>query len=195
MMRILAAVFGFISVCSTPVLAATWVFDESHSTVEFSVRHMMVSNVKGRVGGLKGSIEMDEKDLTKTKIDVTLDAATINTENAKRDEHLRGADFFDVQKFPQIKFVSKKVVKTKDRLSVSGDLTIRGVTKTAELQVDGPSPSVKDPWGNVKKGFSASTKINRKDFGVSWNKTLDGGGVVVGDDVKISIEAEIQEKR
>ena len=194
-MRIWSLLFSVISMYSTPSIAATWIFDESHSTVEFSVRHMMVSNVKGRMAGIKGSIDMDDKDLTKTKVDVTLDTATINTENAKRDEHLKGPDFFDVQKFPQIKFVSKKVTKSKDGLSVSGDLTIHGITKTAVLTVDGPSQSVKDPWGNVKRGFSATTKINRKDFGITWNKALDGGGVVVADEVKISIEAEIQEKR
>jgi polyisoprenoid-binding protein YceI len=194
-MRIWNLIFLVTGLSSAPLTAATWVFDESHSTVEFSVRHMMVTNVKGRIGGIKGSMDIDDKDLTKSKVDVTLDAATINTENAKRDEHLRGSDFFDVQKFPQIKFVSKKVVKSKDGLSVSGDLTIHGVTKTTELTVEGPSQSIKDPWGNVKRGFSATTKINRKDFGLTWNKALDGGGVVVGEEVKISIEAEIQEKR
>jgi polyisoprenoid-binding protein YceI len=194
-MRFRGLFLAVIGLCSTSSMAASWVFDESHSTVEFSVRHMMITNVKGRMGGLKGNIDIDDKDLTKTKVDVTLDTATINTENAKRDEHLKGSDFFDVQKFPQIKFVSKKVSKGKDGLSIAGDLTIRGITKTAELNVEGPSQSVKDPWGNVKRGFSATTKINRKDFGITWNKALDGGGVVVGDDVKISIEAEIQEKR
>ena len=176
-------------------MGAAWVFDESHSTVEFSVRHMMVSNVKGRMGGIKGTVEIDDKDLTKSKVEVTLDAATVNTENKKRDDHLKGPDFFDVQKYPQIKFSSKKVTKTKDGLNVSGDLSIHGVTKTVDLAMEGPSAAVKDPWGNNKRGFSATTKINRKDFGVLWNKSLDGGGVVVSDDVKITIEAELQEQK
>jgi polyisoprenoid-binding protein YceI len=190
---------GQLLICSwawsTVSMGAAWVFDESHSTVEFSVRHMMVSNVKGRMGGIKGTVEIDDKDLTKSKVEVTLDAATVNTENKKRDDHLRGPDFFDVQKYPQIKFLSKKVTKTKDGLNVSGDLSIHGVTKTVDLAMEGPSAAVKDPWGNNKRGFSATTKINRKDFGVLWNKSLDGGGVVVSDDVKITIEAELQEQK
>jgi polyisoprenoid-binding protein YceI len=187
-------ILGTMLLSSSSLFAATWAFDESHSTVEFSVRHMMITNVKGRLGGIKGTIDMDDKDLSKSKVDVSLEAGTINTENAKRDEHLKSPDFFDVQKFPQIKFVSKKVTKNKDNIRVSGDLTIRGITKPVDLTVDGPTPSIKDPWGKVKRGFSATTKINRKDFGITWNKSLDGGGVVVGDEVKINIEAQLQEK-
>ena len=180
---------------SNQSLAAQWTFDESHSAATFTVKHMMVTNVMGQVKGIKGTIDIDDKDLTKSKVDVTLDIATINTQNEKRDNHLRSPDFFDTQKFPVIKFVSTKVVKTADGLKVTGDLTIRGTTKQVDLNVDGPTAEVKDPWGKKKRGFSATTKINRKDFGVSWNKTLDGGGIMVGDDVKISIDAELEEAK
>lgn len=186
---------GLLVISTSGAFAASWVFDDAHSAADFSVRHMMVTNVKGQMRGVKGAVDIDDKDITKSKVDVTLDVATITTMNPKRDDHLKGSDFFDAPKFPTIKFVSKKVEKSADGLTVTGDLTIRGVTKTSVLSVEGPSAPVKDPWGKTKRGFTATTKINRKDFGVSWNKTLDGGGVVVGEDVKITIEGELEEKK
>ena len=186
---------GLLMILGSTASAANWIFDDAHSAADFSVRHMMITNVKGQMTGIKGVVDINDKDLSKSKVDVTLDVATITTMNTKRDEHLKGPDFFDAQKFPQIKFASKKVEKSGDGLTVTGDLTIRGVTKPSVLKVEGPSAPVKDPWGKTKRGFTATTKINRKDFGVSWNKTLDGGGVVVGDDVKITIEGELEEKK
>jgi len=176
-------------------LAGAWVFDDAHSAADFSIRHMMVSNVKGQIGGLKGTIDIDDKDLTKSKVDVSLDVTTIDTRNGKRDEHLKSPDFFDVQKFPQMHFVGKKIEKAGKGLKVTGDLTMKGVTKSTVLMVDGPTSPVKDPWGKMKRGFTAQATINRKDFGLTWNKALDGGGVVLGDDVKVAIEAELEEKK
>ena len=176
-------------------LAGAWVFDDAHSAADFSIRHMMVSNVKGQIGGLKGTIDIDDKDLTKSKVDVSLDVTTIDTRNGKRDEHLKSPDFFDVQKFPQMHFVGKKIEKAGKGLKVTGDLTMKGVTKSTVLMVDGPTSPVKDPWGKMKRGFTAQATINRKDFGLTWNKALDGGGVVLGEDVKVAIEAEMEEKK
>lgn len=176
-------------------LASTWTIDASHSDVGFSVRHLMVSNVKGSFPKVSGTITVDDKDVTKTKIDVEIDAASVDTRDAKRDEHLRGEDFFWVQKHPKITFKSKSVTKAGKGYKVNGDLTIRGVTKPVVLDVESLSEPVTDPWGNVKRGVVAKTKINRKDFGVSWNNNLDGGGVVVGDQVDIVIEAELAQQK
>ena len=176
--------------------AGTWEFDEAHSTGAFTVRHMMISNVSGQIVGLKGKVELDDKDVSKSKVDVTLDPKTINTNHAKRDEHLRSPDFFDVAKFPTIHFVGTKVDKAGEgKLKVSGALTMHGVTKDVVLDVEGPTAPSKDPWGNVKRGVSATAKVNRKDFGLTWNKNLDGGGVVVGDEIKISLEIELNESK
>ena len=194
-MLLRAALVSLVIGWSGVSTASAWVFDDAHSSAGFSVRHMMVANVKGQMGGVKGLVDIDDKDVTKSKVDVTLEVATITTHNEKRDNHLKSPDFFDAAKFPQIKFVSTKVAKSADGLAVTGDLTIRGVTKSVLLNVEGPTAAVKDPYGKLKRGFSAVTKINRKDFGVSWNKALDGGGVVVSDEVKIAIEGELEEKK
>lgn len=178
------------------VASAAWVFDDGHSKALFTVKHLMVTNVTGKFSGIKGTINLDDKDITKSKVDVTLDATSVDTDNAKRDEHLRSPDFFDVKKWPTMKFISTKVEKAGDgMLKVTGNLTIRDQTKPIVLDVEGPTASVKDPWGNVKRGLSATGKIKRKDFGLTWNKSLDGGGVVVGDDVKITLEIELNETK
>lgn len=176
-------------------LAATWAIDDAHSKAIFTVKHMMISNVSGKISGVKGTVDIDDKDVSKSKVDVTLDVSTVNTDNVKRDDHLKGPDFFDVKKWPTMKFTSTKVEKVGEGLKVTGNLTIRDKTKPVVLDVEGPSASVKDPWGNVKRGATATTKINRKDFDVLWNKSLDGGGVVVGDDVKIALEIELNEQK
>lgn len=176
--------------------ATPWVIDDGHSKALFTVKHLMVTNVTGKFTGIKGLVDIDEKDVTKSKIDVTIDAATVNTDNEKRDEHLKSPDFFDVKKYPTMKFVSTKVQKGTDgHLKVTGNLTMRDKTKPVVLDVEGPSASIKDPWGNTKRGASATTKISRKDFDISWNKSLDGGGVVVGDEVKITLEIELNEAK
>lgn len=174
----------------------TWQIDADHSSFGFKVRHLMVSNVKGDFSKMiKGSVFLNDQDISGTKAELVLDAASINTGHAKRDEHLRGPDFFDVTKYPTITFVSRQVTRVSpDRLKAVGDLTIRGVTKEVELDVQGLAREVKDPWGNLRRGLTATTKINRRDFGITWNRMLDAGGVVVGDEVDISVELELIRK-
>jgi polyisoprenoid-binding protein YceI len=180
-----------------PILghAATWQIDPDHSSFQFKVRHLMVSNVKGDFNKVKGVVTMDDKDVANLKVELTIDAASVNTGHAKRDEHLRAADFFDVAKYPTITFVSKKVMGAgPDKLKVIGDLTIHGVTKEITVDVEGPTQEVKDPWGNFRRGATGITKINRKDFGLTWNRALETGGVVVGEDVDIFVEIELVKK-
>lgn len=184
---------------STPVSAVSqgtkptqWQIDPAHSAAHFSVRHLMISNVRGEFTKLTGSAVIDPADLTKSTVEVTIEAASINTREPQRDEHLRSADFFDAASHPHITFRSKRVdFRDPEHYIVTGDLTIRGTTKEVALDVEGPTPSVKDPWGNIRAGITATAKINRKDFGVAFNALTETGGVVVGDEVKISIEAEL----
>jgi polyisoprenoid-binding protein YceI len=182
---------------SIPVLgdAATWQIDPDHSSFQFKVRHLMVSNVKGDFTKAKGVVTIDERDIANLKLEITIDAASVNTGHAKRDEHLRNADFFDVAKHPTITFVSKRAEKAgMDRLKVIGDLTMHGVTREVTVDVEGPTQEVKDPGGNFRRGATATTKINRKDFGLTWNRVLETGGVVVGEDVDIFVEIELIKK-
>jgi len=196
MKRFLRALAVLISLVIPSVAAAdTWVIDTDHSNVGFKVRHMMISNVKGDFGTFKGSVDINDMDLTRSKVEVIIETASINTGVAKRDEHLRSAEFFDVARFPTMTFVSSKVEKSgPDKLKVTGNLTLRGVTKEVVLDVEGPTRSYKDPWGNVKRGASATTKINRKDFGLTWNKVIESGGVAVGEEVAIALEIELLKK-
>jgi polyisoprenoid-binding protein YceI len=180
-----------------PALAfsATWTIDPDHSNVGFKVRHLMVSNVKGSFEKHSGTVEINDKDITKSKVEVSIDTNSINTNVAKRDEHLRSADFFDVAKHPTMTFVSKKVAKAgKVKLKVTGDLTLHGVTKEVVLDVAELSKESKDPWGNIRRGATATTKINRKDFGLVWNKALETGGVAVGEEILITLEIEMIKK-
>jgi polyisoprenoid-binding protein YceI len=182
---------------SIPVFgdAATWQIDPDHSSFQFKVRHLMVSNVKGDFTKVKGAVTMDDKDVSNLIVELTIDAASIDTGHAKRDEHLRAADFFDVAKYPTITFVSKRVVKAgPDRLKVIGDLLMHGVTKEITVDVEGPTQEVKDPGGNFRRGATGTAKINRKDFGLTWNRALETGGVIVGEDVDISVEIELIKK-
>lgn len=175
--------------------AATWQIDPDHSNFQFKVRHMTVSNVKGEFNKARGVVTIDDNDITNLKVELTIDAASVNTDHAKRDDHLRSEDFFYVAKYPAITFVSKKVVKVdENRVKVIGDLTIRGVTREITVDVEGPTAEVKDPGGNIRRGASGTSKINRKDFGIAWNKVLDTGGLVVGDEVNISVEVELLKK-
>ena len=179
---------------SLPVLAGatTWNIDSDHSDVAFKVRHLMVSNVKGSFEKKSGVVTIDEKDITKSKVSVSIDTASVNTNVAKRDEHLRSPDFFDVAKFPTMTFVSRKVAKaSKGKLKVTGDLTLHGITREVVLDVDALSKESKDPWGNIKSGTVATTKINRKDFGLVYNAVLETGGVAVGEEVAITLEIEL----
>ncbi len=174
----------------------TWSIDGSHSHVGFKVRHMMVSWVRGQFTKVDGTITFDGSNLKGAQVEVTIDVASIDTQTEKRDEHLRGADFFDVETHPTITFRSTKVKPgSGDTFQLVGDLTLKGVTREVALEVEGALTPVTDPWGNVKLGFTATTTINRQDFGMTWNKSLDGGGVVVGDDVHLVIEVELNRNR
>jgi len=175
--------------------ASTWTVDPDHSNVGFKVKHLMVSNVKGSFDKFTATVDLNDKDITKSKVEVSIDSSSINTNVQKRDDHLRNADFFDVAKFPAITFVSKKIVKAgTDKLKVTGDLTMHGITREVVLDVEGPTKESKDPWGNIRKGAVATTKINRKDFGLAWNKTLETGGVAVGEEIAITLEIEMIKK-
>ena len=193
-MKRLIGIFTAAVLCMLPTLAlaSTWNIDQEHSNIGFKVRHLMVSNVKGSFGKVQGIISIDEKDLTRSSAKVTIDTASIDTGVDKRDAHLRSPDFLDVDKFPTMTFVSTKVAKNgKGRLRVTGDLTLHGVTRPVVLDVEELSREGKDPMGNLRRGASATTKISRKDFGIGWNKVLETGGVVVGDEIAISIDIEI----
>lgn len=170
----------------------TWKIDPSHSSAQFSVRHMEISTVRGQFSKVSGTIIYDDADVSKSSVDVTIDATTVDTREPNRDKDIRGADFLDVDKFPTMSFKSTKVEKVSDgKLKVTGDLTIRGVTKSAVLEVDGPSSPIKDPWGNRRMAASAKTNINRQDFGVKWSQTLDNGGLVVANEVAITLDVEM----
>jgi polyisoprenoid-binding protein YceI len=174
------------------VQAETWNIDTAHSSAQFSVRHMMVSTVRGEFDKVTGSVDLNEKDITQSKVEAVIDATTVSTRNEGRDKHLRSADFLDVANNPSITFKSTKIEKGSDgRLKVTGDLTLRGVTKSVVMDVDPLSPAVKDQRGNLRSGTSATTRINRKDFGVNFSAVLDGGGVVVSDEVNITIDVEL----
>jgi len=170
---------------------STWNIDPVHSTAEFKVKHMMIANVRGTFPEVSGVVTFDEFDLTKSKVEASIEAASIDTREDQRDAHLRSADFLDVENYPRLSFASSSVKKAGNgKLSAEGDLTIRGVTRRVDFAVEGPTPPAKDPWGNVRIAISATTKIDRKDFGLTWNAALETGGILVGDHVAITLEAE-----
>jgi len=167
----------------------TWKLDPSHSIVEFSAKHLMITTVKGRITDVQGTIYTDEKNLKNSSVEATLSAVSLDTRTDQRDQHLRSADFLDVEKYPEIRFKSTGIQGDKQSFKLIGDLTIRDVTRsiTLDVQFEG---EVKDPWGGQRVGFSATSKIDRREFGLTWNQALETGGVVVGNDIKISIEVE-----
>jgi len=168
-----------------------WNIDNAHSTVEFSVRHMMISTVRGRFERFTGSVDFNESDPSASSVDVKIEATSINTNEPQRDNHLRSADFFEAEKYPFLSFKSQKVEKLDDSTGrIFGDLTIRGITRPVVLETE-YNGQAKSPWGKTSAGFSASTKINRKDWNLVWNQALETGGVLVGDEIKIRIELEI----
>jgi polyisoprenoid-binding protein YceI len=189
----LFALFG-LSASGAAAQAASWDIDGGHSNVGFSVRHLMVSNVRGTFKTVSGTVELDETDPSKAKVVATIDTKSVDTGDVKRDEHLRSPDFFDSAKNPQMTFTSKSVKRAGKGWKVTGDLTIRGVTKEVVLDVSALAPSVKDPWGGVRTGFTATTTIDRKDYGMEWNKALDNGGIALGNEVKITLEIELSKK-
>jgi polyisoprenoid-binding protein YceI len=180
-----------MSPAASAAAVTTWKIDPAHSSAEFKVKHMMISNVKGSIKGISGDLTEHATDASLSSIEAALDVATLSTGEADRDAHLKGADFFDVEKYPKITFKSTSVKpKGAGEYAVTGDLTIHGVTKPVTLDVEGPSAPQKDPWGNTRIGLAATTKINRKDFGLVWNATLETGGFLVGEEVHINIDLE-----
>jgi len=169
---------------------AIYQIDSAHSSAQFTVRHMMISNVRGEFTKLSGSIAYDPADPANSSVEATIDAASINTRDPQRDAHLKSADFFDVERFPALAFRATEIGVRDGEGKVKGDLTIHGVTREAVLHVEGPTPEAKDPWGNLRIGATATAKINRKDFGLTWNAALEAGGVLVGEEVKITIDLE-----
>jgi polyisoprenoid-binding protein YceI len=184
------------SPASSPALVSstTWDIDTSHASAGFKVRHLMLSHVRGQLGPVTGWVVIDEEDLSRSRVDVKIDARGIDTRDAKRDEHLRGADFLDVANHPEVTFRSTRVEAPSGPsgdLRVTGDLTIRGISRPVTLDVEALPPAISDPWGNTRRGLSARTRISRKEWGLGWNMALEAGGVVVGDEVAIEIETEI----
>jgi polyisoprenoid-binding protein YceI len=193
----IAILAGMALGLSLPAAAAssTWQIDPQHSSAQFAVRHLGLSTVRGAFSKLSGTMQLDDQDITKSTIEVSIDVNTVDTREPDRDKDLRSERFFDVAHFPAMTFKSKKVEQVaQGKLRVTGDLTIRGTTKEVVLDVDGLAAPVKDPWGNQRIAASATTKISRQDYGVKWNAKLDNGGVVVGDDVNITIDVEMIQK-
>lgn len=166
-----------------------WKLDPTHSTVEFSAKHLMITTVKGRITDLEGTIYTNEKDPKNSSVEATLKAASIDTRTDQRDQHLRSADFLDIEKYPEIGFRSKRIEGGRDEFKLTGDLTIRDVTReiTLDVRFEGQA---KDPWGGVRVGFSATGRLDRRDFGLTWNQALETGGIVVGNEIKIELEVQ-----
>jgi len=168
-----------------------WNIDPAHSVAEFKVKHMMIANVKGHFSKITGVLTRNESNVANSSVEVSIEAASIETRDAQRDTHLKSADFFDVEKHPFLAFKSNGIKQVQDgELSVGGDLTIHGVTRKVTFDVEGPTPPAKDPWGNTRIAVSGNTKISRKDFGLTWNAALETGGILVGDEVTISLDVE-----
>lgn len=169
----------------------TWNIDPAHSHAEFKVKHMMISHVKGSFSGITGTLKLNDSDSTQSSVDATIPVSTLSTGDSQRDGHLKSADFLDVEKYPTFAFRSSHVAKhAPGAHKVTGELTLHGVTRPATFDVEGPSEPGKDPYGNLRIGLSASTKVNRKEFGLSWNAALETGGVLIGDEVTLSLEIQ-----
>jgi polyisoprenoid-binding protein YceI len=181
-----------MSTAAAPHTSTTvWNVDSVHTVAEFKVKHIMISNVKGHFTGVKGVLTLDEADLTESHIEAEIDAASVNTRDPQRDAHLKSADFFDVERFPTLSFKSTRVNRiAAGELAVMGSLSIHGITRSVTFKVEGPTPPAKDPWGNTRLGLSATAKINRKDFGLTWNAALETGGILVGDEVTITLDLQ-----
>jgi polyisoprenoid-binding protein YceI len=177
---------------ATPQAATTtWNIDPVHSVAEFKVKHMMISNVKGQFTAVQAVLALDATNLVNSRVEAAMEAASLTTRDAQRDAHLKSADFLDVEKFPTLTFKSTRINRVGGgELAVAGDLTIHGITRNVVFAVEGPTSPAKDPWGNTRVGLSATTKIKRKDFGLTWNSALETGGVLVGDDVTITLDVQ-----
>jgi polyisoprenoid-binding protein YceI len=179
-----------VATASSPVKTrTTWKLDPSHTSVEFSAKHLMITTVRGSIADVEGTIEIDERHPAKSSVEAVLKGASLDTRSGQRDDHLRSADFLDVANFPIITFKSNRIQGSKEEFKLTGDLTIRGTTKEVTLDVTFEG-SGKDPWGGERVGFAATGKIDRRDFGLTWNQALETGGVVVGNEIKIRIEAQ-----
>ena len=174
---------------------STWTIDPAHSTAQFTVRHLAISNVTGNFTKLTGSVVLNEKDIAQSQVSASIDVSSVDTRVEARNKDLKSPNFFDVEKYPTIEFKSKRIVNGGGKLQVIGDLTIHGTTREVTLDVDGPTPELSDPWGNSRRGISATTTINRKDFNLIYNNVLKTGEAVVGDNVKIQIDAEMVKKK
>ena len=173
-------------------MKTTYKIDPAHSSAHFIVRHMMITNVRGGFTSVQGSVVYDPEDLSGSSIDVDIDINSLSTSDASRDGHLKSAEFLDAEKYPSITFKSKTISKEADGdLLAKGDLTIHGVTKAVSLEVEGPTGEEKDPWGNVRIGASAVTKIKRSEFGLTWNAALESGGFLIGDDLKLELDVSL----
>ncbi len=182
---------------SLPALAqiSTWNIDPAHSTAQFTVRHLGISNVTGNFTKVTGTVVLNEKDITQSQVNASIDASSIDTRVEMRDKDLKSPNFFDVEKYPTLEFKSKKITNSGGKVQLVGDLTIHGTTREVTLDVEGPSPELTDPWGGIRRGFSAATSINRKDFGLVYNNLLKTGEALVGDIVKIQLDIEIVKKK
>ncbi|HUC42227.1 MAG TPA: YceI family protein [Candidatus Micrarchaeaceae archaeon] len=176
---------------ATQTGTTTWKIDPAHTVAEFKVKHMMISHVKGHFPGVSGTLTLNEADITKSHIEASIEVASIDTREPQRDAHLKSEDFFHAEKHPTLTFTSKSITrKGEGELAVAGDLTLHGVTKPVTFAVEGPTAPSKDPWGNLRIGLSATTKINRKDFGLNWNAALETGGILVGEEVTITLDVQ-----
>ena len=182
-------------VFSATAQTSTWNIDPAHSSAQFTVRHLGISNVRGAFSKVTGTVVLNEKDITGSEVSAVIDAGSVDTRVPDRDKDIRSANFLDVEKYPTLEFKSKRVVNNGGKLQLIGDLTLHGTTREVTLDVEGPTPELNDPWGNVRRGFSATTTINRKEFGVVWGNTLKTGEAVVGDTVKIQIDVELVKKK
>jgi len=194
-LAVAATIAGTLAVPS-PAATTTWQIDPAHTAAGFSVKHMMIATVRGQFKGVTGTVNWDDQDISNSIVDVTIDANTVDTGEPKRDADLKSANFFDVAQYPTITFKSTKIERiSAAKMKVAGNLTIHGVTKPVVLDVEGPSGAIKDPYGKTRVALNATTTVNRMDYGVKWNAKMDGGGIVVGDDVNINIDLEMIKKR
>jgi polyisoprenoid-binding protein YceI len=193
--RSLAFLLALFLAVSAAAQTSIWTIDPKHSTAQFTVRHLAISNVSGNFTSVTGTLDLNEKDITQSQVSAVIDVSSVDTRVSDRDKDLRSPNFFDVEKYPTIEFKSKRIVNSGGKLQVIGDLTMHGTTREVTLDVDGPTSELNDPWGNVRRGFSASTTLNRKDFGLTYNHALKTGEAVVGDNVKIQIDLELIKKK
>jgi len=191
----LISTIAFLSSVLALAQAANWNLDPAHSTAQFTVRHLGISNVTGSFTKVTGVVVLNEKDITQSQVSASIDVNSVDSRVEARDKDLKSPNFFDVEKYPTIEFKSKRIVSNGGKLQVIGDLTIHGTTHEVTLGVDGPTPEMTDPWGNGRRGISATTAINRRDFNLVYNKLLGTGEAVVGDSVKIQIDAEMVKKK